>query len=361
MHKASHTKGRVCPAHLAYTALDARLRASKTTMTSLNRRNLLRRVFATTAVGALPVPTWAQVAQRSLRILVPYPAGGAVDFVARLIAGPLRAELRRDAVIENLSGAAGAIGLQRLLADLADGNELAIGTDSDLVLAPLMNKELRYTRGQFRCLGVINSAPMILVAGPRAKVTDLAMLLEGRAPIESIGSYGAGSNSDLLAREMARRARLDPVIAPHRGIAPLVQDLLGGQIEFAFLPLGGSVPDLLLAGKLRAVGAATRAGHPMLRSVARFADQPGFADFIHHSWAGAFVSGATSDSNVNQLHAAVQRAILDADLRRQLEASGGVAGPPMSLAEARTFVEAEGRRYEALVTATVNPVPPGAR
>jgi len=122
----------------------------------------------------------------------------------------------------------------------------ARGTDSDAILAPMLNGELRYRPDQFLCLGVINAAPMLLVAGPAARAGDIAALLKDRDRPIAVGSCGLGANSELLAQDFARRASLNVVHVPYRGIAPLVQDLLSGQTEMS-LPLGGSVPEMVAA------------------------------------------------------------------------------------------------------------------
>lgn len=307
--------------------------------------------------AALPLALAPRAAQpqtrpeRTLRLLVPYPAGGAVDYVARLIATPLQVASGQPTMVDNVSGAAGAVGLQKLLLDPADGSELAVGTDSDAILAPMLNGELRYKPGQFLCLGVINAAPMLLVAGPAARAGDISVLLKDKDRSIAFGSYGVGSNSELLAQDFARRASLNVVHVPYRGIAPLVQDLLSGQTEMSFLPIGGSVPEMVAAQKLRAVGIASRERHRLLPAVPVIATLPGFEGFVHTSWAAMLLPQRSAPADVARLHAAVQQAILDPEFRKQLEAGGGTPGAPMSLIDAQRFLDAEVQRYAALVAA----------
>lgn len=288
---------------------------------------------------------------RTLRLLVPYPPGGSVDYLARLLAAPLRDAAGQSTVVENIPGAAGAIGLQKLLLDAADGSEVAVGTDSDAILAPMLNSELRYRPGQFLCLGLINSAPMLLVAGASPRAEGMAALLGGSGVRVSFGSYGPGSNAELLAQDFARRASLDAVHVPYRGIAPLVQDLLSGQVDMAFLPLAGSVPEMLQAHKLRALGSASRERHRLLPEVPLIAKLPGFEGFVHTSWAGMLLPQRTPPSDVARLHGAIQKALRNDAFRKQVESGGGTPGAPMSLLDAQRFLDAEVRRYAGLVDA----------
>jgi len=303
--------------------------------------------LAALALPPIAAPAGAATPAQTLHLLVPYPAGGAVDYLARLLAEPLRAQLQRPVVVENVAGAAGAIGLQKLLEGPADGHAIAIGTDSDLILAPLVNPDIRYSSADFSFLGTVNVAPMVLVAGPRTGTQPLAALLGPRAEPLAFANYGMGSNAHLLALKLAQRARIEALHVPYRGIAPLLQDLLSGQVDVAFLPLGGSLPDMLAAGKLRCVGVAAAQRHPLLAGVPTF-DEAGYGPFVHLSWGGVLMPRGAPTAVVAELHRGVQRAIEDPHLRAQLAATGGTASAPMSLAQADRFVQAELARYRLL-------------
>jgi tripartite-type tricarboxylate transporter receptor subunit TctC len=131
------------------------------------------------AVLSLSAPARAQdFPVHGLRLTVPYPAGGAVDLLARQLAQPLRAALGQDVVVENLQGAAGALRLQKMLHAPPDGHELATGADSDAVLLPLVNTEIKHKPTQFRPVGVASTSPMVLVAGTGQHTPDLTRLLD---------------------------------------------------------------------------------------------------------------------------------------------------------------------------------------
>lgn len=288
-----------------------------------------------------------------VHLVVPYPSGGILDAQARLVAPTLKRQLQREVVVDNVAGAAGAIGLQKALS-AAGGADLVAGTDSDVVLAPLFNPELKYRPEQFQLLAVLGSAPMALVTRPgldhAAWETLAAAAVDGGATVR-LGSYGTGSNAHLVADDFARRARMRWLHVPYRGAAPLLQDLMGSVVDGAFLPLAAGVPDLVRTGKVHLIALAAPARLPAFAEVPTF-EELGVQGFVHRSWSALLVPAAASAQSVDRLRAAAVATAQDADVRHQLAAMG--VGPvPLATAEqAQAFLAAEVRRYHALVSAT---------
>lgn len=284
-------------------------------------------------------------------MIVPYPPGGTVDQIGRLVAPGMGRSLGRDVLVENLPGAAGAIGLGKLLA--ASGNTLAIGTDSDAILVPLVSPDLRYRPEQFRPLGIVMSAPLVLVAGSGLAATDLRAMLAGATPAAplSIGSYGVGSNSHLCAEDFAQQTGVRFVHVPYKGIAPLLQDLAGGHVSLAFLPLMGGVAEMIGAGKLRALGVAAAQRQPRFPAIPTLDEAGGTRHFAHGTWAAVMLPATAGPELVNGLHAALQDAQRDPLLRKEMEATGATVSAPTSLAAAQAAFDAEVLRYRALVDA----------
>jgi tripartite-type tricarboxylate transporter receptor subunit TctC len=314
------------------------------------------RVRASLMVAAMLLADGPAVAQppsaRPLHLIVPYPPGGTVDFIARQMVAPLRSALGQDLLIENLAGAGGAIGLQKLLAEPADGQTLALATDSDAVLVPLVTPELKYRSSQFRLLGVVSKASMALVVGAGRSEADLASLLKaagqaGARPL-SVGSYGVGSNAHLCAEDFARRSGVALLHVPYKGIAPLLQDLMGSHLDMACLPVIGGIYDLLQAHKLRPLALAAARRHPGLPALPTVAEASDLRGFEHATWAGLVVPLSTPEAVVLRLHAATQAALADKGLRAALDTHGSEAGAPMSLAQARQFITAETERLTRL-------------
>lgn len=291
----------------------------------------------------------------ALRLVVPYPAGGLIDRQARLLATPMGASLRQELRLENVPGAAGTIGLQRLLAAPSDGHELAISSDSDVVLAPLVSSEVRYRPEQFRLLGVIGQAPMVLVSAPASRVRDLRRWLqEARADRSrnwTIGNYGLGSNAHLCADDFARRSGIGLVHVPYKGIAPLLQDLMGGHVDLAFMPLAGPVLESIAAGKLLGLGVATRARDARLAEMPTLDEAAGTSGFVHASWSGLVVPASVPEAAAQRLHRSLRESLRDAAVQAELLRLGVQAAPDFELAQAQAFLAGEVQRYRELAEA----------
>lgn len=316
----------------------------------------LRRRLCIAALLAAPCwRTASAQATRPLRLVVPYAPGGVIDAIARQIAEPLARLLGDTVLVENLPGAGGSLGLQQLLAD-AGGPRLgvAIATDSDLLLVPLFNPGVRYRAGDFRLLGLIGSGPMVLVRSaryPDPPWPALAPRPRGtEAPSVSFGNYGVDSNAHLIAEEFADRTGLGAVHLPYKGIAPLLQDLGGGHVDLAFLPLAGLAAQMA-DGRLAPVAVAARERHPLLPRVATVEEVFGLRDFHHSSWAGLVMPRSVPLAVASRHAEALQGALADAATRSRLQASGVTLASPMSLDDAQHHLDRSLATYQRLATA----------
>jgi tripartite-type tricarboxylate transporter receptor subunit TctC len=313
------------------------------------------RIGAVLAASFLCTCALAQeTAGRPIKLVVPYPAGGVVDFQARVLATGLRRALHQELAVDNISGGAGAIGLQHLASAPADGQEIGMGTDSDTILAPMLNPDLKHTPGQFRLLGMVASAPMAIVATPQLEGSLSQVLTNSRRDAKELtfGNYGTGSNADLLAKDLAHRSGVQVLHVPYRGIAPLLQDLMSGQVEMAYLPLAASIPDMVSSGRLRLMAVASEARLTAFPQVPTLAEATGLPDMVHRSWSGLMLPRATPAAITRRLHAALQETLASAEVRSQLEKSGLDTGPSMTLDEAQRYLDSEVARYRRLLAPT---------
>ncbi len=320
----------------------------------MQRRHALARISLATA-GLVAGPAFAQVANPHIvRLVVPYPPGGLIDQQARLLATPMQRELRQDVIVDNVPGAAGAIGLQRLLAAPADGHELAFATDSDAVLLPMISSDVRYRPGQFRVLSLVAHGPMVLLAsqGWTAELRDT--IAEGRSGAlraRTFASYGIGSNSHLCAEDFATRAGISLVHVPYKGVAPLMGDLLGNHVDLAFLPLAGPVLEVIKAGKLRALGVAAPERDPRLPQVPTIDQASGLKGFSHASWSAVVASDAMPEAKARELHKALHAAVANTEFQRELTRTGGLPMPVLDYEQDQAFLVAEVARYRRLADA----------
>lgn len=290
-----------------------------------------------------------------MSIVVPYPAGGPADVTARQMEAVMRRSLGQAIVVDNVSGASGAIGIDKVLAGPKDGSMVLFGTPSDIILAPIALSAVKHKPEQLRMVGMATRTPLLLVSGmqfPPQKLTELiaARKAAGAKPL-SYGSMGTGSMPHFAGEDLAERARVKMTHIPYKGIAPLVQDLIGGQVEMGFLPVAGNTLDLVTQGKLRAYGVTSDARLAKLPDVPTIAEATGIGEFNFEIWGGIFVSKSVPLDAALRLNAAVNDALADADYRRQIEAAGAGVGNKLSLDEAEKFFSGQVNRYFKLAAA----------
>lgn len=300
------------------------------------------RRFLTICVCALvQAVAWGQGDTKPLALVVPYPTGGVIDFVARQFRTPLEAALGRTVIVENIPGAAGTLGLQKMLYSTPTDPAMALGTDSDTLLAPLANPAVRFQPQDLRLIGLLARAPMFLAASPTVQASSLQALLvaarQASAEPLRFGNFGVDSSSHLIAVEFERLSGVRALHVPYKGIAPLIQDLMGGHIDFAFLPMAGSIPASIASGKLRALGIASSQPHPMHTEVPTIASAAGLSEFNFDSWSGVVVARNVPIADAKRLNTAVQLALGDANFRKAMSETGAAPASPMSMEDSERF------------------------
>ena len=287
------------------------------------RRKLLG---AALLAGGLPAVVRAQeFPGKTITVIVPYPAGGPADLIARQMLPTLRKSLGQTVIVDNIAGAGGAVGIQKLLAAPPDGHFLVIGTPSDVVLGPLTLTAVKHRPEQLRLLGLVSRTPLVLVSGaqlPARKLDDL-LGAAGAGKEYTYGSIGIGSLYHLVAADFAARQKLRMMHVPYKGVAPLLQELIGGQVDLAFLPSAGNLADMVTQGKLRAYAVTDSRRLATLPEVPTIQEATGLKDFDYEIWGGPFVARGVPERATQRLNAAVNETLQDAEFR-QIEASGAV-------------------------------------
>lgn len=300
------------------------------------------------AQGAFP--------SRPITMMVPYPAGSASDFTARTFHEPVGRQLGMPVVVENLGGAAGAIAAMKVLAAPADGHTLFQGSPNELILSGLVNKGVKYQSSDFRMVAPVAVSHLVVVAGanvPADSMDQLAELARARkaSPL-AYGSSGPGTLYHLLGELMAKRIGAPMTHVPYKGGAPLMQDLLGGQIDFAFMPYQSSYVDLAKQGRIKIIGSLADAKLPVpFQDVQSYKASRHFKDFGFSIWTAYLVRQGTPQAAVDKLAASLQAAIKLPQVRGPLEAQAKTLFEPMSLEQASAFYKAEIARYQELVKA----------
>lgn len=310
------------------------------------------RAFLCTGVLLAAGLAHADPAGRSVNLLVPYPAGGPSDAIARIFTAPLGRELGRQVMVENLGGVSGAIGAQKVLAAPADGHYLFQGSPNEVILSPLANAAVKVRAEDFRLLQPTTEAVMVLVARkdlPADSIDELIALAR-RSPGRplSYGSVGIGSLYHLILEDVQHRTGTTMTHAPYKGNAPLLQDLGGGQLDFAVLVYSAGMGAMAEQGRIKVIGQLGEQRSELLRQVPTFGEGRELKGFAYRIWSGFMVPRATPEAVVERLHRAIGATLQDPAVRTQLAAQSQRPAQPMALAESARFYDDEIRRYREI-------------
>lgn len=291
-------------------------------------------------------------AGKTLSLIVPYPAGGGSDINARLAAPEFSRLLGQTAIVDNVPGASGSLGVMKAANAPADGSVLLLGSPMELMLTPLTLASARYKAEDFRPIGVMAVTSMVLLARKDLGVGSVdelvAMLRRPDAKELSYGSIGPGSLYHLLGERFTQQTGTKMLHVPYKGMAPVVNDLLGGQIDLVFMPLAGNVPDLLDAGKVKALGLAATVPHERFTAIPLMRNSKGLEDFVYSLWSGVQVSQRVPEETQQRLHAAFNQMMQKPEIRRGIELGGSKVPPEQPLAELRRAYQTDVERYRAI-------------
>lgn len=307
--------------------------------------------FAAALLAALPVQAQG-FPSKAVTMIVPWPAGGPSDFVARQIQPDMQKALGQPLVIENVGGVGGAMGVQKLLQSPADGHQLTLGSPLELIIAPIALSTVKYKPEDFRLVAQMVKAPMVLIARkdlPAQNVDELIALAARPGAKEwSFANPGPGSMFHLAAEKFGQQTGLKFVHIPYKGSAPMMGDLMGGQVDLALTIFAGPIPGMIAEGKVKALGITSRAPLARFPQLTALAAHPRLAGFEFDSWAGLQVPRNTPEDAVARLNKAANEAMQNPAVRKAFEDSGNLVVPPMSLAELDRLYKAEITRYQGI-------------
>lgn len=285
-------------------------------------------------------------------LMVPYPAGGPSDAIARILNNALGKELGQPVVVENLGGVSGALGAQKVLTAPADGYYVFQGSPNEVILSPLVNSAVKLKTEDFRLVHPVADAVMVFVTRkdlPVNTVDELFALARKSAdkPL-TYGSVGIGSLYHLILEEAQAITGTKLVHVPYKGNAPLLQDIGGGQVDFAVLVYSAAMGALADQGRLKVIGQLGAQRSELLKNVPAVNEGQALKNFAYKIWTGFMVPKSTPEPVVQRLHQAVTKALQDPAVRSQLALQTQVASAPMTLTESAKFFEAETARYRAI-------------
>ncbi|MFC4275341.1 Bug family tripartite tricarboxylate transporter substrate binding protein [Achromobacter aloeverae] len=291
--------------------------------------------------------------EHPISLIVGYPPGGSVDLTARLIAKELSDRLGQNVVVVNQGGAGGTIGAQRVARAPADGYTLLLGSTNEMVIAGMINKAVVYDGSKdFTPLGIIATQPMLLAASPSAGVKSAAEYLTklrgAPAGRYNFGSSGVGTTLHLAGEMVNQATQTQASHVPYRGVAPLVTDLMSGQLSFGMLVLSSGLPQVQ-AGKLVALGVTEKKRSPVAPDIPALAETPGFESVDINVWFALYGPAGLPAPIVKTLREALAASLQAPVFRAKMAESGGeVAAPGLDPA---TFQASEVVKYGKLVRA----------
>jgi tripartite-type tricarboxylate transporter receptor subunit TctC len=289
---------------------------------------------------------------RPITVVVPFPAGGPSDVVARVVTDQMGKSLGESLIIENVGGGGGTIGSARVAAAHPDGYTLLAGSMGSHVSAPVLTPNLKYdSERDFVPIGFTAQSPAVIVARKDFPAKDLREFVEylkknGDRVKQAHGGIGASSHMACLL--FAARADVKPALVAYRGTAPALNDLIGGHVDF-FCEQVVSVAPQIAAGAIKAYAVSSRERLAALADVPT-AQEEGL-DYEMSIWAGIFAPKGTPTPIVDKLAAALDKTLDDPEIKKKLAELGGSVPPKNERTPAKfgSFVQAEIARWSPIL------------
>lgn len=292
----------------------------------MNRRHCLATAASlalATEVG--PARAQADYPSRPITLVVGYPPGGSTDLVARILATELARSLGQAVVVENVGGAGGAIGAQKVASAAPDGHTLFLGSNNEVAINRLITPSLRYdSLRDFSPIGLVASQAMVLVAAPHTgvkTVPEFLALVKARPGRYNYGSSGNGTALHLAGEMVKQNAGLFMVHIPYRGVAPLTNDLLGGQLDFGVFVLSSGLPHIR-SGKVLALGVTEPRRAAAAPDIPALSEHEALRKVNIGVWFGLFGPARLPEAVAQRLRKAHAEALQSVDLRRKLDEAG---------------------------------------
>ncbi|MFC6281525.1 MULTISPECIES: Bug family tripartite tricarboxylate transporter substrate binding protein [Polaromonas] len=318
-------------------------------MTTLN---LLRRAAVLGSLALLvsaPAVAQGDYPTKPITIVIGYPPGGSTDLTGRTLAHELSKRLGVPVVIENLGGAGGAIGAQKVANAQPDGYTLLVGANNEIAISWLVSSAVKYQIKDFTPIGLIASQPMVLVASQKSGVKNLEQFLtvvKQNPGKFSYGSSGVGTALHLAGEMIKEQGGLFMTHIPYRGVAPLTNDLLGNNVDFGVFVLSSGLPHIR-SGKVIALGTTEAKRSAVTPDIAALAENPKLKGIDINSWFALMGPARLPEPVLARLKKAFNEAMQSPDLRKKLEDTSSTLAPLN--VDMPKFLNAEAAKYQKIV------------
>jgi tripartite-type tricarboxylate transporter receptor subunit TctC len=308
-------------------------------------KRLARRVGAGLLAAGLALPVMAEYPNdRPVQFISPYAAGGANDYLTRLMARYMGEELKANVVVDNKSGANGMIGAAAVVKSNPDGYTILMGNSATHGTNPTLYKKQPYNASKdFTPVAMVASVPVVMVVNAGLGVNSVEDLLQyGKTHRLSFGSSGIGGTGHLTGEAFKAATGLDMVHVPYKGDSPAVTDAMGGQVDLAFVGTASATTQQA-SGRIKILAVAHPNRTRSLPDVPTMAEA-GFPGLEFSQWYALFAPAGTPDSVIQKLNAANKVALANPEVQKSLDAQSaeGTYRTPQQLGD---FYQSEIQRF----------------
>ena len=264
---------------------------------------------------------------KPVSLMVPYPAGGLSDIIARTVNGSLSKNLGQTVLVDNLGGASGSVAAQKVLNAPADGYTIFQGSPNELILAPMAISAIKFKSEDFRLVQMIATAQIAFLVRPDLQVNSVDEFVEYARKAAKQGkpvtfaSVGPGSFYHLLGEHLSKVTDIPMIHVPYRGAAPAEQDVMAGQVDFFLAPYGKKYLDFQKAGKVKVLAMLNSTRLEGVKEFPAISESKTLKDFTFNIWTGYFVKKDTPEAVVVTLHKAITESLADPAVHAGLEAN----------------------------------------
>ena len=321
----------------------------------LARRNFLQLAAGAAAAGSRPgFAVAADYPTRPITLVVPFAAGGATDVLARMLADPMGKSLGQTVIVEDLAGAAGGIGVAKVVHSAADGYTLCVGTlTTNVLIGGLYKLDFNLLTDLVPIAELAYEPLMLCVKNglPAKDLKELIAWLKANPGKASVGIPGVGSTGNLAGISLQKATGTTFQFVPYRGDGPAVQDMMAGQIDMMLEPSSNFTAQVK-AGTIRAIAVTAKSRLANLPDVPT-TDEAGLPGFYASIWFGMWAPKGTPSDALAKIHAATVAALANANVKDKLNALGQqIASPELQASEAfGAFQKAEAEKWWPIIKA----------
>ncbi len=305
--------------------------------------SFLGMAFAQTQVFAFP--------DKSIRMVVPYAAGGVTDTVSRSIAHGLEKQMKQSVVVENKPSANTALGAKQVATSRPDGYTILMATGSTLLLNPMLYKKLSYDASDLVPIALVAETPLIFTVNNKVQADSVESFIKLASSKEAnsfnYASTGTGMSTHLAGALFMKMAGLESTHVPFNGSMPAFTNLVGGQVDMSFDSIATALP-LIKDGRIKPIAVTTRKRLDVLPDIPTIAEK-GYPDYSATAWYVLVAPKGTPSEVIESYKVAVNEVLKDKSMQEKFNNLGVEIFPPGSTSEMYAFIDMEKKKWGGLI------------